>query len=450
MQNLEDGLARAQERIDHLDSVLESVRSIHAAVPNETDRRRLARIICDDLVKHRGYLSAVIILFGDENEMPFTASAAIDEALISTLQEQINNGKMPHCVAIATKEDKAIEVEYTVAECEASCPIKRTFVNRKEFITRLSLGERSFGVLVVSTLAQLDVGETELALFQAVGVEIALTLGYIEANEIRRTKELLLLNKDHLEALIEERTSELRVSNEELQHFAYVASHDLQEPLRMISSFLQLLSNRYSGKLDKDADEFIRYAVEGAARLQNMINDLLAFSRADSKRAEFIDVEMKDVIEDVLDILATRIDDGKVNISVGDMPTIKADRFQMMHLTQNLVENAIKFRGKNTPRIEISAKRGKGEWIFSVRDNGIGIDCKYFERIFVIFQRLHARDAYEGTGIGLSIAKKIVERHGGRIWLESEVDKGSIFYFTIRDSKGKLNENERDSGGKTN
>jgi len=446
-------LGRERERMDHLSYVLKSVRTIHQTISRETDRERLVRNICDNLVRHRGYLSAIIILFGDKGEMPLTASAGIDEALISTLQEQINSGKMPHCIGIASAEGDTVAVEGMAAECE-DCPLKRVFVNRREFIVRLNIGERTFGVLSVSIPAQLIADELERSLFHAVGVEIALALGYFETEELKKKAEQLLKEQKaeqllkeqkaeqllkeqkHLEELVEKRTSELRGSNEELQHFAYVASHDLQEPLRMISSFLQLLSSRYSGKLDKDADEFIKYAVDGAVHLQNMIDDLLAISRVDSRGKEFTDVEMKNVIEDVLDNLAVLIDDEKVNISVGDMPTIKADRSQMTQLTQNLVENAIKFRGKDTPRIEISAKRGKGEWIFSIRDNGIGIDSKYFERIFVVFQRLHAGDAYKGTGIGLSIAKKVVERHKGRIWLESEVGKGSIFYFTIPYVKG--------------
>jgi signal transduction histidine kinase len=426
---------RELERMDHLSYVLKSVRIIHQATSSETDRERLVRDICDGLVRHRGYLSAIILLLGNNGEMPLIASAGIDEALISTLQGQINSGKMPYCIGIASAEEDPIVVEGMAAECEG-CPIKRVFVNRREFIVRLNIGERTFGVLAVSIPAQLTSDELERSLFHAVGVEIALALGYFETEELKKKAEQLLKEQKHLEELVEKRTSELRGSNEELQHFAYVASHDLQEPLRMISSFLQLLSSRYSGKLDKDADEFIKYAVDGAVHLQNMIDDLLAISRVDSRGKEFTDVEMKNVIEDVLDNLAVLIDDEKVNISVGDMPTIKADRSQMTQLTQNLVENAIKFRGKDTPRIEISAKRGKGEWIFSIRDNGIGIDGKYFERIFVVFQRLHAGDAYKGTGIGLSIAKKVVERHKGRIWLESEVGKGSIFYFTIPYVKG--------------
>jgi signal transduction histidine kinase len=426
---------RELERMDHLSYVLKSVRIIHQATSSETDRERLVRDICDGLVRHRGYLSAIILLLGNNGEMPLIASAGIDEALISTLQGQINSGKMPYCIGIASAEEDPIVVEGMAAECEG-CPIKRVFVNRREFIVRLNIGERTFGVLAVSIPAQLTSDELERSLFHAVGVEIALALGYFETEELKKKAEQLLKEQKHLEELVEKRTSELRGSNEELQHFAYVASHDLQEPLRMISSFLQLLSSRYSGKLDKDADEFIKYAVDGAVHLQNMIDDLLAISRVDSRGKEFTDVEMKNVIEDVLDNLAVLIDDEKVNISVGDMPTIKADRSQMTQLTQNLVENAIKFRGKDTPRIEISAKRGKGEWIFSIRDNGIGIDSKYFERIFVVFQRLHAGDAYKGTGIGLSIAKKVVERHKGRIWLESEVGKGSIFYFTIPYVKG--------------
>jgi PAS domain S-box-containing protein len=223
----------------------------------------------------------------------------------------------------------------------------------------------------------------------------------------------------------------LERSNRELEQFAYVASHDLQEPLRMVSSFTQLLAKRYQGKLDKDADEFIAYAVAGAKRMQALINDLLTYSRVDTRGGSFEPIDSKAAFDQAITNLRVAIEEGEAVITHDPLPPLIADDSQIVQLFQNLLGNAIKFHGKEPPRIHVSAKQEGNEWVFSVRDNGIGIAPEYFDRIFVIFQRLHGREEYPGTGAGLTICKRIVERHGGRIWVESEPGKGSTFYFTI-------------------
>jgi PAS domain S-box-containing protein len=224
---------------------------------------------------------------------------------------------------------------------------------------------------------------------------------------------------------------ELRRSNEELEQFAYVASHDLQEPLRTVASFVQLLARRYRDRLDSDGMEFIDFAVGGVTRMQRLIEDLLRFSRVGTRGAPLAAVDSAAVVATVIDTLRAAIDESAASIETGHLPCVLADRRQVEQLLTNLVGNAIKFHGAEPPRVRIDAVEDGRWWRFTVRDNGIGIEPQYFERIFVIFQRLHGRDDYPGTGVGLAICKKIVERHGGRIWVESAPGAGATFVFTL-------------------
>jgi chemotaxis family two-component system sensor kinase Cph1 len=224
---------------------------------------------------------------------------------------------------------------------------------------------------------------------------------------------------------------DLARSNSELKKFAYVASHDLQEPLNQVANYVQLLELRYNNQLDTDAKEFIGYAVQGVHLMQTLIDDVLAYSRVDTQAIEFELTDVQTALDMALGNLRKRIKDNEAVITSEPLPTVMADKTQMMQLFQNLIGNAIKFRSTNPPKIYIGATRLEDEWLFSVQDNGIGIDPQFFERIFIIFQRLHTRDEYPGTGMGLAICKKIVECHRGRIWVESEPDKGAKFYFTI-------------------
>ena len=231
---------------------------------------------------------------------------------------------------------------------------------------------------------------------------------------------------------------ELKRSNDELQQFAYVASHDLQEPLRMVASYTQLLAQRYKGRLDSDADEFIAYAVDGSNRMQAMIQDLLAYSRAGTNGKALHEISSKNALKEALINLRATIDDSGAVVTQDSLPAITMDEIQLVQLFQNLVGNAIKYRGAEVPHVHVSAaKNGGNEWIFSVRDNGMGIDPQYFERIFILFQRLHGRDEFKGTGIGLAICKKILERLGGRIWVESQPERGSTFRFALPERDGK-------------
>lgn len=229
---------------------------------------------------------------------------------------------------------------------------------------------------------------------------------------------------------------ELERSNTELEQFAYIASHDLKEPLRMVTSYLNLLQTRYRGKLDDDADAFIGYAVDGAARMRKLIDELLLYSRVGRRKEPHAVVDMETVLQNVRENLSVTIEDTKAVLKIDPMPSVIGDAVELEQVFQNLIANALKFRGDKPPVVEVSASRKGRNWTFCVRDNGIGIAPHFFERIFVIFQRLHAPEQYSGSGMGLAICKKIVDRHHGRIWVESEPGRGACFCFTLPCIKG--------------
>ena len=254
------------------------------------------------------------------------------------------------------------------------------------------------------------------------------------SEELKTTNEELNLQMDFEVAAkrdLEEIAHKLKISNRELEQFAYVASHDLQEPLRMVSSFTQLLERRYKRQLDADADDYIGFIIEGSQRMKYLIDDLLEFSRLNTQSREFESILLKITLEDVLRNLKTSIMENNAQITHDPLPTIIGDPSQINQLLQNLIANAIKFHGDEPPKIHISAEESGDEWIIGVSDEGIGIDPDHQEQIFRIFKRLHTREEYSGTGIGLAICKRIIDKHNGKIWVESELGKGSNFYFTI-------------------
>ena len=261
-------------------------------------------------------------------------------------------------------------------------------------------------------------GSYGVFLFNAIGVPDQGLL-YAVAKDITHRGEL------------ERRAADLERSNQELERFAYVASHDLSEPLRMVSGFVSLLQSRYADRLDDDAGEFMRYIVDGVERMQALIRDLLSYSRVGRAELEHEPIAMGPLVQRVLEGMQTSIDETDATIEVGDLPTVRGDASQLVQLVQNLVVNALKFTGDEPPVVRISAARDGDEWAFAVADEGIGIDPEFDERIFQVFQRLHAPNEYPGTGVGLAICRAIAERHGGRIWVESTPGEGSVFRFTL-------------------
>lgn len=255
---------------------------------------------------------------------------------------------------------------------------------------------------------------------------ILLLLSSIAAYAVKTINNMVTIEKE-----LVLKNNELNETNKQLEQFTYAASHDLQEPLRMVSSYMSLLQKKYEGQLDEKAQTYIHFAVDGANRMKVLINDLLNYSRASITTIEYSDVNIADIVNDIKKTFREDLEEPGAGIFFSDLPVVKANRLQITQLFQNLIGNAIKYRSTAAPQIEITAGSTATHWIFSVKDNGLGINTKFFDKVFLIFHRLHSHSTIKGTGIGLALCKKIAERHGGDIWLESEEGKGSTFFFSV-------------------
>ncbi|MDP2312213.1 MAG: ATP-binding protein [Pseudomonadota bacterium] len=269
--------------------------------------------------------------------------------------------------------------------------------------------------------------EPGLAFFAIANVAVFVSVMWWGVNSLYRMDT----KRRQAERELKETAAKLRRSNADLEQFAYVTSHDLKEPLRAISGSVQVLQSRFGEALGAEAEESIRHTVDGANRMQTLIDDLLTYSRLTSREAPLEPTNCDDVLGEALANLEVPLKESRAVVTHDHLPVVRADRTQLLQVFQNLVSNALKYRSERTPKIHVSAEHRGDEWMFSVRDNGIGIAPQYADRIFKIFQRLHTRKDYPGTGIGLAVCKTVVERHGGRIWVESEPEEGSTFYFTL-------------------
>jgi PAS domain S-box-containing protein len=385
---------------------------VGAFMARELDLRAMLQAVCEGLVRHLGLAFArVWLLDGSGEVLELHASAGLYTHLDGGhARVRVGDFKIGK-IAAERKAHLTNDVQHDPRVGDKAWAVREGLVSFAGY--PLVVDDNLVGVLAAFSRERL--AEDTLNAMGSVSDAVA-------QGVVRRKTELEL----------EERARDLARSNADLEQFAYVASHDLQEPLRMVASYTQLLARRYKGKLDQDADDFIGFAVEGVTRMQRLINDLLAYSRVGTRGREPQPVELEKVMAGARANLATAIAETGAEVSHDPLPGVLGDEGQLVQVLQNLVGNAIKFHREGTPpRVHVGVRREGGDWQISVRDNGIGIEPAYFERIFVIFQRLNPRERYPGTGIGLAITKKIIERHGGRIWVESTPGEGSTISFTL-------------------
>jgi DNA-binding LacI/PurR family transcriptional regulator/signal transduction histidine kinase len=440
-------------------SLLNKVGSKIAAVSDlESVLNRTVNLIRDTFGYHR-----VTIFTLDHEREELVMGASADESSPSLpLHHQFKLGQ--GMVGWSGRHGETLLANDVKAEPRYLTLGPEAIPTRAELSVPIRVGEEIVGVLDIQSPQLNAFDENDVLVMETLADQVAVAIQNArlyeasrqELTERKRAEEALEKGYAKVEMLVKERTAELqqeiieRRRAEEalaqqaqelalsLEQFAYVASHDLQTPLRQVASYAQLLQERYGGKLDEDADEFIGYAVEGAARMHRLINDLLAYWKVTTHAGSFSLIDCAAVLNQVLFNLRSAIEECGATVTQDDLPTVMADPFQLALVFQNLIDNAIKFHSDRLPEIHVAVERTDGQWLFSVRDNGPGIESQYFERIFMVFQRLHTQGEYEGTGIGLAICKKIVERHQGRIWVESALGHGSTFYFTIPDRGGSL------------
>lgn len=443
-----DGLEmRVQERTAEINSANRALRMLYECnqiIVHATVEIDFLRDICRTIIEVGGYRMAWVGFAEQEGEKIVhpVAQAGYEEGYLESLNitwADSERGRGPTGTAIRTgrtyvAKNISTDPNFVPWRVEA---LKRGYAS--SIAIPLIAEDQTLGAIMMYAVEPDAFDTQEVTLLKEMADNIAYCISSIRVRaEHKRTDEELKKYREHLEVIVEKRTEELkkmseelRRSNEDLQQFAYVASHDLQEPLRGVASFTKLLEKRYKGKLDEKADEFIDYIIDGASRMQMLIKDLLEYSQVSAQGITFRPVNCSVALEQAIYNLRSAIEESGAEVTYDLLPTVIGEEAQLSRLFQNLIGNALKFRNQEPLKIHISAHREEDEWIFLIRDTGIGIDPKQADRIFVIFQRLHTREKYSGTGIGLAICKKIVERHGGRIWVESEPGKGSTFYFTI-------------------
>ena len=421
-----------EEELQRLNRTLRAHAKSDQALIRSKDEAEFLKAVCRIVVEDCGH-AMVWVGFAEEDEGKTVRPAAqsgFEEGYLETLRitwADTERGRGPTGTAIRTGQPNTCRNMLTDPRFEPwrAEAIKRGYAS--SLVLPLRADGRAFGALTIYSRQADGFGEDEVKLLTDLAGDMAYGI----------TSLRLRAAKARADEALRQTAEDLQRSNRDLEQFAYVASHDLQEPLRAVGGYVKLLQHRFPEKLDAKARGYVAGAFEGATRMERLITDLLAYSRVGTHGGNFASTDLQAVLERALDNLAPAITAAKATIAHDPLPALSVDATQIMQLFQNLIGNALKFHGESPPGIHVGARRGQGRWVFSVRDNGIGIEPQYYEKIFHIFQRLHTRKDYPGTGIGLAICKRIVERHGGTIWVESQPGQSSTFFFAIPESSGK-------------
>jgi PAS domain S-box-containing protein len=422
---------RMEERIGHLNLVLKAIRNVNQLIVREKDPETLIRRSCEVLTETRGYFSAWIALYDESGKQMIAASAGLGDAFES-LKDRFRSGQLAAC-------DKAVHergvhvVRNPAAECP-NCSAATLYRGQSAIAVRLEHEGHVHGLLVMS----MDPGLVDLVdeqnLIEEVADDIAYALHGLDVEKQRgAAEEDLRKHRDQLEQRVRDRTAQLEESNKELEAFSYSVSHDLRAPLRAIDGFTRLLADDYAPHLDTEGKRLCSIIHENTAKMGRLIDDLLAFSRLGRAEMSLSRIDMETMANSVFHELTTPESRARIDFQVGVLPPVVADTTLMRQVWMNLLSNAIKFSSKRERAvIQVSAQQNQGENVYVVQDNGAGFDMQYVGKLFGVFQRLHSSREFEGTGVGLALVQRVIRRHGGRVWAESEIDKGATFYFALQ------------------
>lgn len=423
-------LVASEERAREINKMLRAILDINQLITREKDRQRLLQSACESLLTTSGYLHTWIALVDQAGGLSFAAEAGLGDAALTYAVEQ--QGEMPSCARQALFQPGILSIENPREVC-GDCPLQMLYRGDRAIITRMEHDGTIYGVLVVHGSKELAPNEATQVLFQEIAGDLAFALRSIERNEERKRAqdEIYKLNRE-LEQRVIERTAQLEAANQELEAFAYSVSHDLRAPLRGVEGYSRLLLEDYSEQLPDPAHELLEKVRAAVMRMSDLINALLAFSRLARQPINREDVDVRKVVDRVISELEHEVGSRQINWTVGALPGCSADPALLYQVFANLVSNAIKYsQVRPIAHIEIGSQQHDEETVYYVRDDGVGFDMSYAAKLFGVFQRLHHASEFEGTGIGLANVQRIIQRHGGRIWAESEPDRGATFFFTL-------------------
>jgi PAS domain S-box-containing protein len=422
---------QAQERTEHLSRVLRAIRDVDQLIVRVKDRDNLLKSACDDLVETGRYITAWIALFDESGELHACAESGLGDSFLP-LAGRLSGGDLPYCARKALTQSGAVVIKDTIGTC-GDCPLAETYGHRAAMIARLENAGTVYGILKVSAPAVLAADPEEQSLLEEVAGDIASALRSIQIEQERKQAELeLQKHRDHLAEMVEIRTRELTEANKELESFNYSVSHDLRAPLRAVSGFAGVLMEEYSGKLDDEGNRLLSIVQENCKTMGRLIDGLLGLSRLGRKRISVLRIDMTELARKVFAELELTASNSRPKLTIKELPPALGDPTMIQQVFANLLSNAVKFTStKSHPEIEITGQEEENTVTYCVKDNGVGFDMKYVDKLFGVFQRLHSSAEFGGSGIGLANVKRIISRHGGEVWAEAEVGEGAAFYFTL-------------------